>query len=143
MLEGVFRVGGHPAPEDQFGVHELRQGVIQPLSRQRRHGTDQLVRELSSERGGDLRDIACRRQAIEPRQERLLERCRDRQRSNRTRRHVPVASFYEQAALNHSLSQLLDEQWHAIGPIGDLVGDLLGQDLAAGDVRDHLGAQPA
>jgi len=28
MLEGVFRIGGCPAPEDQFGVHELRQAVI-------------------------------------------------------------------------------------------------------------------
>jgi hypothetical protein len=80
---------------------------------------------------------------IEPRQERLLERCRDRRRSNRTRCHVPVAGFYEQAALDHGLGQFLDEQRHAIGPIDDLVGDLLGQDLAAGDVRDHLGAQPA
>jgi len=30
-----------------------------------------------------------------------------------------------------------------VGPIGDLVGDLLRQDLAAGEVRDHLGAEPA
>jgi hypothetical protein len=30
-------------------------------------------------------------------------------------------------------------QRHSIGPIDDLIGDLLGQGLAAGDVRDHLG----
>jgi hypothetical protein len=43
VLEGIFRIGGCPAPEDQFGVHELRQGVIQLPLRHRRHGADELV----------------------------------------------------------------------------------------------------
>jgi hypothetical protein len=43
VLEGVFRIGGRPAPEDQFGVHKLRQGVIQLLPRHCRHRTDQLM----------------------------------------------------------------------------------------------------
>ena len=45
--------------------------------------------------------------------------------------------------LEHGLGQLLDEQGHAVGPIRDLIGDLLRQGLAAGDLRDHLGAEPA
>jgi hypothetical protein len=33
VLEGVRRIRGRPAPEDQFGLYELRQGVIQLLPR--------------------------------------------------------------------------------------------------------------
>jgi len=44
--------------------------------------------------------------------------------------------------LNHRFGQLLDEQWHTIDAIDDLVSDLLGQWLAAADVGDHLGALP-
>jgi hypothetical protein len=69
-----------------------------------------------------------------------LERHRDRERRNRTRHQIPIAGVHEQSTLYHGLGQFLDEQRHAVGPIGDLVGDLLGQDLAMGDVRDHLGA---
>ena len=71
-----------------------------------------------------------------------MERRRDRQRRHRPRHRIVVAGFREHAALDHGLGQLLDEQRHAIGAIDDLVGDLLGQGLAAGHVRDHLGALP-
>jgi hypothetical protein len=43
VLEGVFRIGGSPAPKNQFGVQELRQGVVQLRLRQGRNGADQRV----------------------------------------------------------------------------------------------------
>jgi hypothetical protein len=64
----VLRIQGRPGPEDQFGLHELRQGVIQLLPRHRRRGADQLVRELTPESGGDLCHLARQRQAVAPRQ---------------------------------------------------------------------------
>jgi len=72
VLEGVFRLGRHAAPEDQFGAHELRQGVVQLLPRHWSDGSDQLVGELTSESSGDLRHVARWRQVIKPRQERRL-----------------------------------------------------------------------
>ena len=100
------------------------------------------MRELAPERRADLRHLARRRQAIEPRQQRGVQRRRDRQRRHRPRHRVVIAGVREHAALEHGLGQLLDEQRHAVGALDDLVGDLLGQRLAAGHVRDHLGALP-
>src|SRR5262249_20891703 len=50
VLEGVLRIGGHAAPEDQFGADQLRQGIVQFPLRYWRDGADQLVRELPAER---------------------------------------------------------------------------------------------
>jgi len=58
-----------------------------------------------------------------------MERCWDRQRRNRTRRHIPIAAVHQQPALDHGLGQFLDEQRHAIGPIDNLIGYLLGKSL--------------
>jgi hypothetical protein len=69
VLEGVLGVRRRAAPKDQFGVDELRQGVIQLRLRHRCDRTDQLVRERTSQRRADLRHFARRRPAIEPRQE--------------------------------------------------------------------------
>jgi hypothetical protein len=49
----------------------------------------------------------------------------------------------ENAALHHALGQLLNEQGNAVGAFDDLLGNLLGQRLAAGHIGDHLGALPA
>jgi hypothetical protein len=46
--------------------------------------------------------------------------------------------FREHAAFDDRLPKLFDEQWNAIRTIYDLVGDLLGQRLAAGHVHDHF-----
>jgi hypothetical protein len=54
-----------------------------------------------------------------------------------------VACFAEDAALHHGLGQFLNEQRNAVGTFDDLVGNLLGQRLAAGYVGDYLGALPA
>jgi hypothetical protein len=43
VLEAVFRIRRRPAPEDQFGSHELRQSVIDLLLRHSGDGADQLI----------------------------------------------------------------------------------------------------
>lgn len=39
------------------------------------------------------------------------------------------------AALQHAFGQFLDKQWHAIGAIDDLIDDVIGQRVAAGNLR--------
>ena len=43
MPEGVFRIGRTPALEDQLGIHELFQNLVQLRLWHWRYGTDQLV----------------------------------------------------------------------------------------------------
>jgi hypothetical protein len=61
-------------------------------------------------------------------------------RRNRERRecpieHVAVHVLAQQTALQDALGQFLDKQRHPIGAIDDLRDDLVGQRLAAGDLR--------
>jgi hypothetical protein len=81
-----------------------------------------------------------RRQAVEPRHQRTLQTCRDRERRQCPVKHVAVRLLAQQAALQDALGQLLDKQRHAVGAIGDLNEDLVRQCLAAGDLRDQGGA---
>jgi len=52
---------------------------------------------------------------------------------------VAIAVLAQQTALQHALGQFLDEQWHAVGAIGDLVDDAIGQCLASSDLRYQSG----
>src|ERR1700730_4668566 len=63
VLEGVLRIGRPTAPENQLCPDKLVECIIYLLSRDRRDGADQLMRELTSERASDLRNLAQRRQA--------------------------------------------------------------------------------
>jgi hypothetical protein len=51
-----------------------------------------------------------------------------------------VSNFNQQTTFNNRLGQFFNEQRHTIGPIDDLVSDLLGQRLSPRQVADHLGA---
>src|ERR1700740_3631818 len=57
VLKGVLRMWRRSAPEDQLGVHELREGVIDLLLWHLCHGADQLVRERTPERRANLGDF--------------------------------------------------------------------------------------
>jgi hypothetical protein len=67
VLESVLSVGRHAAPKDQFGGHELPEGLIDLLLRHLSNRADQLVRERATERCADLGDFPRRCQAIKPR----------------------------------------------------------------------------
>jgi len=53
--------------------------------------------------------------------------------------HIAARLGAQQAALQHALGQFLDKQRDAVGAIGDLVDNLIGQCLAAGDLLDQCG----
>ncbi|HTR14420.1 MAG TPA: hypothetical protein VMI72_14495 [Roseiarcus sp.] len=139
MFERIFRFRRAAAPKDQFGADKLSQGVLELRLRHLRGGADQFVGELAPEGRRDLRDLARRRQAVEPSQQRGLQRGGDRQRRHpRRRRAVPALA--RDAAFDDGLRQFLDEQRHAVSPLDDLIGDNLRQSLAASDMGDHLAA---
>jgi hypothetical protein len=58
---------------------------------------------------------------------------RDREGRQRAVEHIAVRCFAQHAAFQHALGQLLDEQRHAVGAVGDLGDNVIGQCLAAGD----------
>src|ERR1700692_558733 len=103
MLEGVLSIGRHPAPEDQFGAHKLRQRIVKAVLRHLSDGTDQLVRERASKRGTDLSDLPCRRQTVETSKQRALKGGRYRQPWSRARHGVTITSFCDDAAFDHGL----------------------------------------
>ena len=99
-----------------------RQGLVELLLRHRRDCADHLVGEAPAQRRADLRDLARRRKAVEPRQQRSMERRWNLQH----RSAVPIvmiASVRQRAALDHGLGQFLDEQRDAVGAVEDFFGD--------------------
>jgi hypothetical protein len=50
VLEDVLCIGRGSTPEDELGIHELREGIIDLLLRDRGDSADQLMRKRSSER---------------------------------------------------------------------------------------------
>jgi hypothetical protein len=79
VLEGVVGIRRRPSPEDQFGTHELGQGVIELMARHLRDSTDKLMGEPTPESCCNLRKLARWSQTIEPRKERGVQRGRNRQ----------------------------------------------------------------
>jgi hypothetical protein len=62
----------------------------------------------------------------------------DGERRQGTVQLVTIAGVREQTGFQHRLSQLLDEQRHAIGARHDLLDDLCGQRLLARDPRHQI-----
>src|SRR5215470_14149119 len=60
---------------------------------------------------------------------------RDRKRLQRAVEHVAIVLLAQQTALQNALRQFLDKQRHAVGAVGNLGDDLVGQRLAAGGLR--------
>ena len=127
VLEGVLRIGRCTAAVDQLGARQLRQGVVELPRRHRRHGADQLMRELAAERRPDLRHLAHQRRAVEPSQERRLQARGIARGRHRSRRGKTVAGIGQHAALDHCLGQLLDvgPRIAEIGehPVAHILGD--------------------
>ena len=96
--------------------------------------------KLAPNRGADLHHQPDRRQAIEPRHQRIVQGRRDGEGRQCPVEHISVAFLAQQAALDDALGQFLDKQRHPVGAIGDLGDDIVGQRLAANDLRDQGGA---
>ena len=112
VLEGVDDLRRRTAAEDQFRGEKPVERGVELAWRGRPHGREQRIGELPPDAGGDLRRLLHPAHAVEPCQQRGLQRGGNRgPRIGRTR-------------LDHGLGQLLDEQGHPIGPRGDLGHDL-------------------
>src|SRR5262245_56269004 len=140
MLELVDHVRRQAAPVDELRVHELREGVLQRRIGDTRDRRQQLAGEGPAERRGHLRDFLYRRQAVQARHQRLVQRRRDRERRERPGEGVLVALVLEYARLQRRLRQLLDEERHAIGSRDGPLEDFIRQRLAAGYRLDQGGA---
>ena len=107
---------------------------------QGRHRGNQLVGELPSDRGADLRHILDRAKPVEASHQRGLQRRRYGERRQRSVEHVAVRRLTQQPALEQRARQLLDEQRHAICVRKDLLDDGVGQRLVLGDAANDAGA---
>ena len=133
VLEQIGRVGRRAAAEDQLGGDQALHRVGQLGLRQGGKGGDGAVVEAAADDGGGLGHLLHRLQAIEPRHQRVVQRCGDRQRAQRSVEVKRVGTLAQHARFDDRLRHLLDEQRHAVGPRGDLVEQRLRQALAAGD----------
>jgi hypothetical protein len=140
MLEGVAGGGWWAAPQDQPGFEKPGHRVPQLVVAHRGHRRQQLVRELAADAGAGLGHLLDERQAIQPRQQRIVEGRGNRERRQRAGQLVAVARVPEEAGLEHRLGQLLDEQRHAVGLGHELRGDLVRQGLSPDDPVDQSGA---
>ena len=140
VLEAVDRVGRRAALEDQLGSDELAESRLQLVLGKAGDRAQQRVGKLASDRRADLRHPPRRHEAVEPRQQRGVQGCRDRERLQRAIEHVAIVLLAQQTSLQDALGQFLDKQRHAVGAVGNLEDDLVGQRLAAGDLRYQSGA---
>src|SRR6267142_4141419 len=82
MLEGIDRVGRRATLEHQLGGYEASERGLQLLLSKAGDDAQQCVGELASDGGADLRDRPHRRQAVEPRHQRILQSGRNADRKS-------------------------------------------------------------
>ena len=140
VLERVGRVRRRSAPGDKAGGRQLLERRVELDRGQDRHRADQLVGELPSDRGADLRHILDRTKPVEASHQRGLQRRRYGERRQRSVEHVAVRRLTQQPALEQRACQLLDEQRHAIRAGKNLFDDGVGQSLVPSDAGNDAGA---
>ena len=92
--------------------------------------------ELPPDRRPDLRHLLGRAEPVEPRHQRGVQACRDRQGRGRNRRsRAPRRALA--LRLQHRLRHLLHEQRNAVGALDDVLPDARRQRLVADDAVDH------
>jgi len=137
VLEAIHGIGRRAALEHQFGGDEASEGDVQLVLGETGDSTQQRVGELASDSRADLRHEPHRRQAVEPRHQRGVERRRDRKRRQCPIEQIAIRLLAQQTALQDALGQFFDKQRHAIGALDDLGDDLIWQRPAAGDLLDQ------
>jgi hypothetical protein len=93
VLETIDRIRWCAALEDQLGCDESAESSLELVLRKPGDGAQQRVGKLASYRRADLRHQPHRRQAVQPRHQRVLQRRRDRKRLQRAVEHVTMALF--------------------------------------------------
>ena len=126
VLKAIDCIRRRAPLEDQPGSGEAGECGFQLAVGKAGDGAQQRVGKFASDRCANLRHQPHRCQVVEPCHQRVVQRRRDREGRQCAVEHVAARLFAQQTALQDALGQFLDEQRHAVGPIGDLVGDLLG-----------------
>src|SRR6516225_5887282 len=109
MLETIDGLGRQAALKDQLGSDELAKSRLQLVLGKARYRAYQRVGKLASNRRADLRHHPRPPQAVQPRQQRGVQGCRDRKRLQRAVEHVAIALLTQQTALQDSFGQFLDK----------------------------------
>jgi Recombinase/Resolvase, N terminal domain len=147
VLERVDRVGQRAAAVKQLGGHELVERLLQLRFGAVGNGRKQREGELAADHRADLGDLLDRSQTVEASRQRIVQRGRNRQRRQWPGNLVPVGAASKKAGIQHCLSQLLDEERHAVGPLDDLLQHLVRQShtraYAVDDCRHLMASQPA
>ena len=79
VLKEVGRLRGMAALVEQFGLHELRQAVLESWLVQWRHRPQQRIGKLPPQHGAELCHLFDRGQPVQPRHQGILQGGRNRQ----------------------------------------------------------------
>ena len=126
VLEAVVALGRQALDQHDVGVGELFQRRLQRRIVHPGDRAQQAVGEAAADHRADLRYLARRAEAVEPRRQRLLQRRRD---------GVDAALL---AALQEEPRHFLDEQRNAAGAGGDIVDHFTRQRVAGRKLGHHV-----
>ena len=101
-----------------------------------RHRSDQRGRELAADDGAQLRDLLDPAEAVEAREQAVVQRGRNGQRRHRSDERVCLVAFLQAAAFQHRAREFFDEQRDAVALAQDLPRDVRRQRLAR-HLRHH------
>jgi hypothetical protein len=124
MLEAVRRLWRQTLLIEELCLHQLLQPPLQGALVPRRNGLQQGIGKLAPERRPELCEALHRRQAVQPRHQRVVQCGGNRQRRQGPGQLIALCPLLEQPRLQHHLGQFLHEQRHPIGLGHHLLHDL-------------------
>src|SRR6266516_7122331 len=144
MLEKVCRIRRVPS-EQQTSPNETVKRRLQLRLRLAHDRSQQGMGELASDRRPDLRQLLAGAEPVEPRHQRCVQACGDRQCRRRNQGGGPPC-FAFGLCLQHRLRHLFHEQGDAVGALDDILSYVGRQRIVADDViddgADFAGRQP-
>ena len=138
MLEAVADLRRAAFLEDQFRVQQLAEFFVERCGIEHRDRLQQFVRELTAERRSQLRDFFRIAQPIESGHQQVLQRRRNRVARELAGQHILPGLFLEQSGFEQHVGAFFDEQRHAVGASGHLLGDFRRQCLRRRALLQHL-----
>src|SRR5215475_10271856 len=145
MLEKVGRVRRATLPAQQTSPNETVKRRSQLRLRLAHDRNQQRMGELASDRRPDLRQLLGGAEPVEPRHQRCVQACGDRQCRRRNQGGGPPC-FAFALCLQHRLRHFFHEQGDAVRALDDIVSYVRRQRIVADDVlddgADFAGRQP-
>ena len=126
----------HALPEQQTSRNETVERRSELCLRLAHHRSQQGMGKLAADRRPDLRHLLGGAEPVEPRHQRCVQACGDRQRRGRNRGGGPPR-FALALRLQHRLGHLLHEQRNAVGALDDVLPDIRRELFVADDAVDH------